>query len=107
MIITICIIGYLLMIFGFCLWDSWIGMPVKWNGYDAPGVWLAAIFWVIAVPIVCMIAFSNYLKRAKADREKKEEHQWRVRVAAEKELDKYQEEVEEEVKKLVAEAKKL
>lgn len=105
MIYIICIVGYLLMIFGFCLWDSWIGMPVNLNGCEAPDLAAAAIFWPISIPIVCMIAFSDYLKRAKVDREKKEERQRKVRIAAEKELKDYSAEVEEEVRKIMSETK--
>lgn len=107
MIIALCIIGYLLMIGAFCLWDSWIGMPVNWNSYgsESPPLGIAAIGWPIAIPIVALIGFVNYLDEAKEKRKKQDKQKQKIRIAAEEELEKYNQEVEEEVQKILHERK--
>jgi hypothetical protein len=114
MIVLICFAAYILIAFGFCLWDALIGMPVKWSSWDTfvyygpPEIprGLAAIFWPIATPIVMLKAFSKFLEYAKEKRIKKEENKTRLRIAAQKELDTYMEQVEAEMKDIVRSAKR-
>ena len=105
------IVGYILCIIGFCLWDSLIGMPIKWErDIDyGPTLWLGAIFWWISTPIALVIAFSNFLDAAKERREDREKEERRkkekeeevarkLRVAAEKEYEASMAQVEAEMR---------
>lgn len=99
-IIIVTAVGYLLGSFAFCLWDSWIGMPVDWNDRygETPPLGVAAAFWPIAVPIVALIAFNNYLKESKENRIVQEKNKQKLRIAQQKEMDEAWEQIEEEAK---------
>lgn len=90
---------YMLVIFGFSAWDAFIGMPVNWdpNFDNAPPRWLAALFWPIAVPVVSIIAFAEFLENAKEKRIKREKEKNRLRIKLQKEEEQLLKEVEEEI----------
>lgn len=94
MIVFLSIIGYLLVTAGFLAWDSYIGMPVKWDprGDNNMPCWVAALVWPFAIPIVSLIKFSNVLEEAKEKRIQKEKTKERLRVVAEKERKRAEEE---------------
>lgn len=98
MITLIYVASYILAIIAFCVWDAFVGFPFEWDGYKNPPLALAAVFWPLTVPIVLVAAISNFLFNVKEARLKKEENMARVRVAAEKEMNQYLEQVEEELK---------
>ncbi len=100
MIIFLSIIGYFLIAAGFSAWDSFIGMPVKWDprGDNNMPCWVAALLWPFAIPMVSLIKFSNFLEEAKENRIQKEKTEERLRIVAEKERKR----VEEEEARLLA-----
>jgi len=104
MIALACVVGYIAMILGFCLWDAYIGTGVNWDGYynDVP-LPLAAIFWWIAIPIIALMRFVDLTKGIKATRELKkklaEKQRNNIRIAAEKEEQEILEQVENELNK--------
>lgn len=105
MIIFLSIVGYLLIAAGFCAWDSYIGMPVKWDsrGDDNMPCWVAALLWPFAIPIISLIKFSNVLEEAKEKRVQREKTKERLRIVAEKELKTILEQIEEEMEDIKSE----
>ncbi|HVI40081.1 MAG TPA: hypothetical protein VM577_05435 [Anaerovoracaceae bacterium] len=93
------LVAYLVGVVGFIAWDAFIGYPIDFDGYDAPPISLAAAFWPITLWFVLFAGIGNAFKKVKENRLNKEEKQQRLRIAAEKELDIYIEEVEEEIKR--------
>jgi hypothetical protein len=96
---------YILGIFGFCLWDSWIGMPVIWNDgsfatRNKTPLSVAALVWPFATPIVILVKFNKYLDEAKERRLQREAHKQKVRIAAQKELESLVEQVDIEMEKI-------
>lgn len=96
MIALYIIVGYIAMIFAFCLWDTWIGMPVDWNA-DGP-LGFAACFWPVAIPVVAIIAFDIYIDKAKQNRKNKEVEKQRRGIAEQKEIDRIWQEILDEAK---------
>ena len=79
------IIGlYVFAIIGFCLFDALVGFGFEFDGYNAPPLAVAAIFWPIAVPILLVFGFATYMEGLKKTRIAKQEHQRQLRVAAER-----------------------
>jgi len=99
MIAFLVFVSYLLMAMAFCAWDAFIGLPVEFDGRENPPLVLVAAFWPVAAPILVLVSFANFLGRVKEKREYREEQQRKVRVAAQKEMDNYLEEVEKELKR--------
>jgi len=102
MIVAI-LLGYLFGIFAFCLWDSWIGMPVNWNDgtyltRENMPLGLAAVFWPLATLVVALIKFNKYLDEAKVRRIQREEHKQKLRIAAQVEMDSALEQMDLEMK---------
>ncbi len=102
------IILYLAIAAGFALWDSFIGMPVEWdpNGNNNAPRWLGALAWPISTPIVLLIAFSEFLQRAKDKRINRENQRERLRIAAEKEEQTLLQQVEKELEENTFHARK-
>lgn len=107
-LIVLCIVGYLLIIFGFCLWEALIGMNVDWDNGEFP-LALAAILWPIAIPIILVYNFTllvSYLKDSREEKERQKErnkqkqkaYQEKLRIAAEKEEQIIMEQVEKELR---------
>jgi hypothetical protein len=92
---------YIAGIFGMWLWDSFIGLAIDFDGYEGPPLALACVFWPLAFPIALMVGFGEKLNNVKKRRLEREAHQAKVRVAAQKELDIYMQEVEEELRTVV------
>lgn len=96
---------YIAGIFGMWLWDTFIGFSFEFDGYNGPPLGLACAFWPLAFPIALLIDLGEKLSGVKRQRIAKEEQQEKVRIAAQKELDIYMREVEEELRTVVRRAK--
>lgn len=98
--IVLGIIVYLAIAAGFALWDSFKGMPVEWDPEfnNAPPLWLAALAWPIAAPIVALITFTNFLHASKEKRIRVEEQKERLRIAAQKEQEVLMNQLEDELR---------
>jgi hypothetical protein len=82
------------------LWDAFIGFGYgEWDGSINPPFILVAFIWPISIPYMIIDKFGNYLKSVKAKRIKKEESRTKIRIAAEKELEEYLEQIEVDLKK--------
>jgi len=84
-IALICLGIYIMNIFAFCAWDAFIGLPVDFDGYNNPPLWLVAIVWPIAVPILSVISFNNFLQSVKEKRIEKAELKRKTRIKLQKE----------------------
>lgn len=93
----ICFGIYIAMTIGFCYWDALIGLGYDFDGYQAPPLVLAALFWPLALPFVLVNGLANHVSNVKDKRIEREKKQRRVRVAAEKEAEKLMQQVEEEL----------
>jgi hypothetical protein len=88
---------YSLGVIGFVVWDALVGFPFEFDGGTSPPIFLAAMFWFIALPI-CVFAGLQWslegVKNRRIERQEKkqllraleEREQNRLRVIAEKEV---------------------
>ena len=108
MMFLYCLIGYFIGILLFLVWEAVIGCGVRFytDINDGPTAVLAAIFWPVAIPIILLVNFSSLLDSIRNKRIQKEENKTKLRIAAQKELDTYMEQVEAEMKDIVRSAKR-
>lgn len=96
---------YITGIFGMWAWDAFIGFAIDFDGYNGPPLGLACAFWPLAFPIALLCGLAEKLENVKKRRVAREEQQEKVRIAAQKEIDIYMQEVEEELRTVVRRAK--
>ena len=101
MIALLIIAAYIACIIGFIAWDALVGFPFEFDGYELPPLVLVAILWPIGLPIVLFATVSDKLSKVKANRIVKEKKRNKLRIAAQKEIDNYMEEAEEEMKRIL------
>jgi hypothetical protein len=88
------------------LWDACIGFdPYESKEDYEPAITLVFLFWPITLPIILGNLIYISLKKIRDKRIDKKAYKTKLRIAAEKELEKYNEEVEEEVKRILDERK--
>lgn len=71
-------IFYILGVLSFCLWDSFVGWGIDFDGFHTPPYVVVAGFWFISVPILLVYNFARlceYFKDARIERQKKEKKQ--------------------------------
>ena len=101
MIVLLSIAAYIVCIIGFMAWDALVGFPYEFDGYELPPLTLVAILWPIALPFVFFASIGNKLSKVKENRIVKEKKRNKLRIAAQKEIDNYMEEAEEEMKRIL------
>ena len=100
------IIGtYFAGVFGMWFWDAYIGFGFEYDTRSNPPLGLACALWPLFVPITLIACLTMKMDSVKENRLEKEKQQEKVRVAAQKELDIYMREVEEELRTVVRRAK--
>lgn len=97
MIIICCIVAYIAISFAFCWWDAAIGFAEDMDGYNAPPLWVCALFWPISIPILTMIAISNFFDATKQKRLNREEKQQKIRLAVQKEAEEIENQIDKEL----------
>lgn len=103
MIMTVLLIiaAYIACIIAFIAWDAFIGFPYEFDGHELPPLCLVAIFWPLALPFVFFDSLTEKFSKIKKNRIAKEEKRNKLRIAAQKEIDNYMHEAEEEMKKIL------
>lgn len=93
---------YIVGLFGLPLWDAYIGTGVDEWGQgrpnDGPSLALASFFWFIAVPFLLIIAFCDKVESVKERRLKKNKQAEKLRIAAQYEIARYEEQLEQEIR---------
>lgn len=68
-------ITYIVGVISFCLWDSFVGWGIEFDGFHTPPYAVVAGLWFISIPILLVYNFARlcaYLKDARIERQKKE-----------------------------------
>lgn len=99
--ILLIIAAYIVVTIGFIAWDAFIGLPWEFDGHENPPIALVAFFWPISIWFCFFAGIANQFTKVKEKRLDKEKIQERLRIATEKEIENYIEEVEEEIKKMI------
>lgn len=74
---------YFLTAISFMAFDAIVGLPVEFDGYENPPLWLVALFWPIAIPCMLAMRINNLFSSIKEKRLEREEKRRKIRIKIE------------------------
>jgi hypothetical protein len=80
----------------FYLADGWFGFSDSFQFKE--DIVFASIFWIVYVPIKLLMGVNRYLRKIKRNIRNKRQQREKIRIAEQKELASYEEEIERELK---------
>lgn len=81
------------------VYESFVGFGYEWDGNNNPPFFIVACFWQLSLPVIGISKFADYLESIKIARIKREKERTKIRIAAEKEMEEYLEQIEIDLKK--------